>query len=324
MYMKKIFGLIAALILILGCDDGDMTFKTFDFSSANVEKCDNAIFKINSNGTEVLILNLDPSALINVSTLNPVTGKHEPRIINLGGTGSNTILYRNYATKITKDQLCGGVTSAPPNLLDEWKGEGALSIRTDAKINEKGKLTGYTHQITLKNISFNKGDETIIINDNLFGSIDSPLDITFNFIETDAEAPVIAPCTDYDLLFTRRLNEALILSLADGLPTTEGTKTIPLEGQVANSVIFKTFENTITDANICNLVTPPPTPKLKQQWRAKSGTITIITTKVAGNFTHEIRFMNITFSNITIPLETFNLSDIITVDPEKGYLFGKY
>ena len=323
MYMKKIFGLIAALILVLGCDDGDMTFKTFDFSSANVEKCDNAIFKINSNGTEVLILNLDPSVLINVSTLNPVTGEHVPRIINLGVTGSNTILYRNYATKITKDQLCGGVTSAPPNLLDEWKGEGTLSIRTDA-IVIKGKLTSYTHQITLKNISFNKGDETIIINDNLFGSIDSPLNITFDFVEEDAEAPVITPCTDYDLLFTRKGNEALILSLADDLPTTEGTKTIPLEGQVANSVIFKTFENTITDANICNLVTPPPTPKLLQQWRAKSGTISIITTKVAGNFTHEIRFMNITFSNITIPLETFNLSDIITVDPEKGYLFGKY
>ncbi|MNJ95190.1 hypothetical protein D3C87_128970 [compost metagenome] len=322
MYMKKIFGLIAALILVLGCDDGDMTFKTFDFSSANVEKCDNAIFKINSNGTEVLILNLDPSALINVSTLNPVTGKHEPRIINLGGTGSNTILYRNYESSVKAGQLCGGITTTPPNILDEWKGEGTLSIRTDI-IKTEGKLK-YTHQITLKNISFNKGDETIIINDNLFGSVDSPLDVTFNFVETGAEEPVITPCTDYDLLFTKRLNEALILSLADDLPTAEGIKTIPLENQITNSIIFKTFESTITDANICNLITPPPTPKLKQQWRAKSGTISIITTKVAGNFTHEIRFMDITFSNITTPAETFNLSDIITVDPQKGYLFGKY
>lgn len=323
MYMKKIFGLIAALILVLGCDDGDMTFKTFDFSSANVENCDNAIFKINQNKTEVLILNLDPSALINVSTYNPETKEHEPRIINLGGTGTNTILYRNYQSSVNAAQLCGGLTTAPPNLLDEWKGEGKLSIQTDAIII-KGKLTGYTHQITLKNVSFNKGDETIIINDNNFGSVTSKLDIIFNFVEDDAEEPVVLACTDYDLLFTRRLNEALILSLAEDLPTTVGTKTIPLENQTANSVIFKTYESTITNANICNLVTPPATPKLKQQWQAVLGTINITTTEVAGNLVHEIRFKNITFSNISTPQELFNLSDIIDVDAEKGYLFGKY
>lgn len=323
MYMKKIFGLIAALILVLGCDDGDMTFKTFDFSSANVENCDNAIFKINQNKTEVLILNLDPSALINVSTFNPETNKHEPRIINLGGTGTNTILYRNYASSVNAAQLCGGLTSAPPNLLDEWKGEGTLSIQTDAIII-KGKLTGYTHQIILRNVSFSKGDETIIINDNNFGSITRNLDITFNFVEDDAEEPVVLACTDYDLLFTRRLDEALILSLAEDLPTTVGTKIIPLEEQTVNSIIFKKYESTITNANICNLVTPPATPRLEQQWQAVLGTINIITTEVAGNLVHEIRFKNITFSNTSNALEIFNLSDIIEVDAEKGYLFGRY
>lgn len=322
--MKKILGLIAALILVLGCDDGDMTFKTFDFTSATAASCadSNILFKIKD--TEVLILELSPSALVNVSTLDPVTGKDIERLVTITGTG-NSITYRNYTGKVSNETLCNEIPPATPSVIDEWKGQGQLSIITRETKLPNGKLTGFQHQITLKNVTFTKGGETITINDNLFGTVDSKLNIVFNFVPQGADKPVVKQCSGTNgLIYTNQLNEALILSLPAGTFPTEPTiKPIDLKG-ISNPylVIFKVFESNVTNDYICNTII---TPVVKQHWQASSGQLIITTTagSIPGTLVHEIRLKDVIFSNVKNQNETFKLSDVIPASTE-NYLFGIY
>lgn len=329
MYMKKIFGLIAILIITMGCDDGDMIFKTFDFSSVqNVESCDNnstgntitntVIFKI--KGTEVIVLDLAPDALKNEATYDPVTQTDKPRDVTIDGV-KNKIKYTNYKGAVTKAMLCGGVLSTLPDVLDEWSGTGNLSIRTD-EVRKAGKLTGFTHQITLANISFKNGEETITINNNLFGSRLVELGIEFDFIPDNQENPKIQTCVNNSgLIYTSKGNEALIASLPAGtFPTIVSTKTIPLGGLTnQHLVVFKVFGSPVITDNICNTIV---TPIVKQHWPATSGQIVINTTAGVGNtLIHEIRLKDVKFTNSKG--EVLLISDIATTTSQ-GYLFGFY
>lgn len=319
--MKKILGLIAVLVLILGCDDGDMTFKTFDFTSAPTDKCPDSdiIFKIKD--TEVLILKLSAAALVNVSTFDPVTGENTPRLVDIGTSGS-TITYRNYTGKVSKETLCNEIPPASPSVIDEWIGQGKLSITTK-ETRLDGKLTGFQHQITLKNITFTKGEETITINENNFGTVDSKFDFTFNFIPKGADKPLVKQCDGANgLIYTINGNEALILSLPAGtFPTVPGTKSLDLKSLTTISrLIFKVFESTATRDYVCNTII---TPIVKQTWTAYDGEI-IITTKegaIPGSLEHEIRLKGVLFRNAKN--ETFKLSEVIPPSTE-NYLFGIY
>lgn len=317
--MKTFFGLIAVLLLIMGCDDGDMTFKTFDFSTASKESCldNNIIFKFKD--TEALILELSPTALIDSSTIDPATGNHIPRLVPIGGGANNGfITYRNYTGTVTKETLCNEIPPAFPSVIDEWKGEGQLSIIT-TEDRQDGKLKGFIHQITLKNVTFTKGGETITINDNIFGFVKSDLDIVFEFIPQGAVVPLVESC-DNGLIYTRKNNEALILSLPNGtLPTTVDTKTITLETENQILIVFKVFENAVSPNNICN---PIITPVVKQHWTVESGKMIIKTTAGEGDkLIHEIRLKDVVFENSKG--EKFKISDITAPAPD-GYLFGTY
>ncbi|HYD90274.1 MAG TPA: hypothetical protein VEA37_02165, partial [Flavobacterium sp.] len=97
--MKKIFCLIAALSLLSGCDDGDMTFKSFDFSGVTSQSCNNSNIYFKINGEEALILTLSDGALLNEETVDG------PREIAVG-SGGNTIIYRDYEGTVTSSMLC--------------------------------------------------------------------------------------------------------------------------------------------------------------------------------------------------------------------------
>lgn len=322
--MKKILGLIAALVLISGCDDGDMTFKTFDFTTATPANCtdSNVIFKIKD--TEVLILELTSSALVNVSTLDPKTGEDNPRLVDIGSSGNGIITYRNYTGTVSKETLCNEIPPASPSVIDEWKGQGQLSIITRETKSTDGRLTGFTHQITLKNVTFTKGDETITINNNVFGAIESKLNFNFDFVPQGAEVPLVKQCDGTNgLIYTINGNEALMLSLPAGtFPTVPGTKSIPLKGVSNQSlVIFKVFESIATKDYICSTIV---TPVVKQHWKASDGEIIITTTSgIGGSLVHKINLKNVVFSNVKNPNETFILSTVIPPSTE-DYLFGTY
>jgi hypothetical protein len=324
--MKKIFCLIAALVLITGCDDGDMSYKTFDFSGIEPVPCTTnnddpqssteIYYKISN--TESLVLTLAKGTLENTPT-----GNGDPQLITLGG--ANTLIYQNYVTKPTS--LC--TEAEIPASTETWKGQGTLSVSTyENTVNDK--LAGYIHKITLVNVTFKLegSDETITINNSLFGNVDFDFDFDFDFILPPATAPVVNLCPEGTLLYTFKNSEILSLNVTDFdtvFGNTSGTKTIAIpdtDGVDDATVLFNVYSSNVNQDNACAQGSNVPSLPT-QRWQLISGSIDIITTETGGAYKHEIYLKNAVFGSLLNTGDSFELDKVITVGPN-GYFFGTF
>lgn len=320
--MKKIFGLIAALILVMGCDDGEMSFNTFNFSSGNPARCGNSSLYYKINGSEVLIIDLSGNPLINVPTADG-----QPRLVTIGAT--NTITYRNYDGTPSAAAICNFPAPATPGVIEEWTGEGTIAIETDVVENSSGIVTGYSHKITLVDISFSNDGETTRIVDNEFGSVIVPIGFTFNF-GTEVTDLALTDCDENNLIFKRKSREALILNIDQSILADNvvgSTDTINITELEDEGVIFLLYDGSITDSHICSVIAPI-TPNIVERWEATAGTITISTVAASGGtgVDHKITFTNMVFTKVSDTSgQTFAISDLVAPEPgETGYYFGVY
>lgn len=337
--MKKIFSLIAVLVLLSSCDDGDMTFKTFDFSTATARRCTDVedgelFYKI--NGTEALIIQLADGQLIN--SPNIISGVNTAREITI--SGNNKITYVNYPTGTapTESTMCTRIDNGTAGSDEQWIGTGVITVLTTATVVE-GKITGYIHVVTLKNITFTKGSESITINNNNFGTITIPNPFTFNFSSDSSDpdaTPVIEGCTNNDYLFTIASANLLLLDLSDldaALEPGVIERPLVLTGNNPDRLYFTVYDGTVLTSRICDggaVTSPNPISNLRWSVIAPSGSATpsikIVTeVEVGSTYKSTVYLKNIVFANINKPTETFNLNDVaastITTD---GYLFGAY
>jgi len=316
--MKKILGLLA-LIFILSCDDGEMSFKTFNFGTGNPSICgdSNILYKI--NGTEVLILDLSAAGIV-----NSATPPGEPRLITLGS--GNTITYRNYSDTPTANVICSFPAPSTPSVREEWTGTGTIQIETVAVRNNSNILTGFSHKITLVDVSFSKDGKTTRIVDNDMGSIVIPLGYTFTFgSETDIFART---CPENNLVFRRNTRETVILDFPAGtFPST--VSDTPLDIDLSNltddrEVYFQVFDGTIADAHVCDVIRPV-SPNVIKRFAATSGTVRIFTENAPGGGTairHRIYLRNVVFANVSNINESFNIADVVAIPDDNGYVFG--
>ncbi len=313
--MKKIFALITVFIMLTGCDDGDIAFKTFNFPDDNVDLCSNTdihtYYKV--NGTEALVIELVDGALKNTIDI-PM-----PYTIAVGAGSSNKITYKNYSNKITS--YCTS-TESPAEV---WNGTGTLSVFT-AKNFKDGKLIGYSHVIELKNITFSKDDETITINNNSFGSIDVLFNFEFDFALPNQD-PKVLKCDDNSTsVYTTKDREVLFIdfnNFDEAFQNTNGTTEIPLgTNNNDNTLKFTLYDGTLTQNKICNPDSQGNiTPKSLEQWQATSGTVKIITAQIGtGEFENRIYLQDVTFLNPATD-DAFLLSDIVETTDD-GYFFG--
>ncbi|OIQ15388.1 MAG: hypothetical protein BM557_11510 [Flavobacterium sp. MedPE-SWcel] len=333
--MKKILALVA-LVLVFGCDDGDITVKSFDFSGASVSTCTQNNIYYKTNTTEALILEIAPSNLYNIESELDGTGSMIPREIAITTSGANKVLYRNYnGPASTTNLICntGDLTVTSPSVIEEWTGEGTILVTTQ-KDYTNGKLTGYIHNITLKQITFNSGNETIRINDNLFGSFTSPLG--FNFSYGDEETPIAVACetASEDRVYKTSGNDVIILNFPDNT-FVNVVGTLPIIELSADEedyeLLFKTYSGTVNSSIVCDLDT---TIDINQNWRASSGSIIVVTTEDdinPGTFFHEIRLKDVVFSRTDVTSgETFTLYEVLSeenaqeAEDNGGFLLGTY
>ncbi|MGQ2983784.1 hypothetical protein [Flavobacterium sp.] len=321
--MKKIFGLIAALILVMGCDDGEMSFNSFDFSAGTPSLCSQSNIYYKINGSEVLLIDLSGTPLTNVATQ-----PGQPRMITI--EGGNSITYRNYSDTPSSGSICSFPAPASPTVLEEWTGEGTISVITTVIRNTSDIVTGYSHKITLVDLSFSKDGETTRIVNNEFGSITIPIGFTFNFgIETtDLD---LRSCDENDLVYKRKAGEVLILNLDPSrYPSSVGTTgPIDVATLTDEGVLFLVYNGSIGDGHICDVIAPV-SPTIRERWEAISGTITIITEEVPGGtgaLQYKIRFSNnMVFEKVSDTTgQTFILSDLVVpISGETDYYFGLY
>jgi hypothetical protein len=313
--MKKILGLMAFL-LIMGCDDGDMTFQTFDFSDATASSCESGIiYKV--NGSEVLMLNLAETNFVNSETPDD-----DPRIVNINST--NGMIYRKYNGPVTNANalLCQNPGASTPVIAEEWIANGGtIEISTNENTDDHDDdpltpniVTGYTHTIFLRSISFSRGDETIIITDNEFGDYVTSLPYSFNFNGTNVAVDICDE--DPERLFITNQDEALIMNLdtAELFPnaTTDGTpRTKVLDTDNTFTLEIYTTAS-IQDAHICDPLNAPIEPQRIGRWRARAGgTISVTTTQTGDEYTHIITLVDVTFENEQNVTETFRRQNYV-------------
>jgi len=316
--MKKIFGLFAMLFLLTGCDDGDITFKSFNFTNATAQACTNSgiIYKV--QGSEALLLQLAPNTLINAENKNEV-GDDIPRMITLGG--SNTLVYRTYNGPVSSTSICSAVPPANPAVVEEYSAQagGMLSVITKAVRNSQNVLTGYNHVITIINATFSREEESIIITDNVFGSFISPVTYRFDF-EDEASNVTLQSCGNFnDGIFTVNGDEALVFDIQPfDFPTSNTITEIDFGAtSETRAISFIEYNGTAVSTLFCDLV-PPITPVATKRWEAESGKLRIETNVVGGATYEHVFFLdNVTFSNTLNSLEKF------VVNKTGGYRVGK-
>lgn len=319
--MKNIIGLFALLLILTGCDDGDMTFKSFNFDTGTVQSCtDNGvIYKV--QGNEALLLQTAATTFINAESKNDL-GEIVAREIQIG-SGMN-LIYRTYSGPVAGGSICSAVPPASPSVVDEYIAQpgGTISIKTEKRTNDEGVVTGYNHIITIVNAIFTKGEESIIISNNVFGSFVTPVTYRFDFLD-DEDSINIQRCADAPKgqAFTVNGDEALQFILRpQTLPTpTEATTTIIDFGLTTESsdIIFSEYSGTALATLFCDVV-PPITPVVTKQWEAISGNLRIETTVVGGStYEHVLYLDNVTFMNRLINTEQF------TINTTGGYRLGK-
>jgi hypothetical protein len=162
--MKKIIGLLLITALLNSCDDGDLTQENINFDGIAVQKCtqNSLLFKLNEN--EALIF--DATAII-----FPTETSDQELIISQ----ANRVIYRFYNNLVTAATICEIIPPATPVVSDEWIAtDGNIIIKTTANktppdTDNSTRITGYSHNITFKNITFIKSNGTQVYETFTFG-----------------------------------------------------------------------------------------------------------------------------------------------------------
>lgn len=318
--MKKIFLALLALTLFTGCDDGDMTFKTFNFSAGAVPSfCTDSrgtIYQI--NGSEVLLFKLDANLLLNVPS-PMVDGVYQATRVTVG-SGTNRMYYRTYSSTPNAATFCG--SSGTPNLVEEWPGNGTLLIITTEVRGADGKLTGYQRQITIESATFSNGEQEVTITGNTLLAFTEILNYSFDFPED-----LVSTCST-TLAYKSNAEQSLELYLENPayLSGTAQLEDINLNDDLLpqednNNLYFRKFNTAVTRNNICSGL--PSGTVQTQLWRAISGTLKIIPTpdsEDSSRTDYEIRLYNAVFSNSAAPTELYSPINTTGFD---YYLMGK-
>jgi hypothetical protein len=303
--MKRILGLLAIVLFINACDDGDLTVDTIDFADVPVQKCSQKDLLYKISDSKMMILAIPATTFV-----NDETPENDPIEVPIGG--DIKVVYRQYNGSPSSSNICDIVTAATPNLIEEWNAvSGVIKITSTAikSVNATTgitQITGYRHYIVFEDIVFLKPDNTTQTYTGapfVFGNYNaSQSPLAFGFDNEAAKST----CAGDNRIFNFNSSEAFILDLSDfaTLFQNEVTST-PRSAFISatNKVNYKLFSGTINNDYFCT--TPiPALPTLNQDWIANDGDSTTgtgiievtTTTSTPGFFQHTIRLKKVTMS----------------------------
>ena len=308
-------------MLFSSCDDGIIKVENLDFTNAATNTCGNIVYKLNDN--EALLISL-PEDVYNSAFLNQPTPLGQPKIISI--SAENKVLYRFYDGTISSQTICSAIPPISPQPQEEWIGmSGTMQITTTAQIEPNPdfiggqKIAAYRHQITFKNITFQKESGNQFYETFVFGVFQRSADaISFIFDEN------LEKCSNSNLIFNIAGSSALTLKIDPALIVNQIT---PLDqprigylGADQNLIQYKKFAAVVTPSYFCG-TTFPTIPAIVETYsgdpeaQGVSGTIEVTTTTSGAGFVHEIHFKNVTLKS------TLGVSFLIADDYNYGQLF---
>nr|WP_315157466.1 hypothetical protein [uncultured Flavobacterium sp.] len=287
--MKRFLGILFLVVMISGCDDGDLFLEDINFDKATVATCTNndIIYKLNEK--EALLLEL-PGFIFPSET--------KTQEVTIGG--SNRVVYRFFNGTVKADNICETIPPATPIVVDQWTAQAggkivitSTPIKSTDATNNSTKITGYNHYIVLKNITFQKTNGTQVYDEFIFGDYTTTVtSIPFAFTKT------LGQCATSKQVYNFINGEALTLNnIEAGLIKNEvtalNTPRTALIGSTTNSLIYRSYTGLLTENYFCTTPTPA-TPTLFQEWKAASGVantegiIEVTTTTFGTGFKHTI------------------------------------
>ena len=164
--MKKL-GLLVLLVLIGSCDDGDFNVPSFNFDDVSINDCGNLVLhKINSSGTEALILKLNQDNTDNIFFKTAVVDQ----TLSVSESGQNSMSYRIFDGKVTSSYFCQDIPVTTPIVTSEWAGNGELIINNTITLDDEDTVLSATEDLN---------------NDNDLTNDDTDGDGYPNYIDTD-------------------------------------------------------------------------------------------------------------------------------------------
>ena len=285
--MKRVLSLLVFSMFLNGCDDGDLIQENIDFEDVTAQKCttNNIIYKLKES-----------EALIFEAT--GVTFPTETTSQELNISSSNRVIYRFYNGTVTASTICESIPPATPIVTGQWTATGGkivintTAVKTTDETDNSTKITGYNHNITFKNVTFDKGNGTQVYETFAFGDYlisATPLPLAFN--------KTLEQCSSSKQLYDYNSSEALILDVDSALIVNEATPlNAPRTGLISdtkNKLTYRLFSGLVTDAYFCN-TTFPATPVVTEEWIAvagianTSGIIEVTTTVFGNGFKHTV------------------------------------
>lgn len=314
--MKRVFSLLVFVLLLNGCDDGNLTLETIDFEDAPTLSCNtnNIIYKLKEK--EALLLEIPKTIFKNEPTV-PET----PTVIDIDNS-TYRVVYRFYNGTVAADNICNTIAPATPIVTDQWTATSGKIEITTTTITATGTIpgstviTGYNHHIVFKNITFDKGNGTQVYETFPFGDYITPAStLPFGFDKNVEQCSVSKDVYNYtssEALTLENLDATLIVNAETPLNTPRTA----LIGSVKNKLIYRLYSNgVLTPSYFCNLIAPP-LPTISEEWNGVNGVsgvsgIIEVTTIKSGTtaFKHNIVIKNATLMK---GKSSFKLGDVYT------------
>lgn len=300
--MKKYASLLLFALILNGCDDGDLTVDTIDFSNESIkaQTCDplnnNLIYKLKPQ--ESLLIQLPDNSI-----------KNDPSVYSYDIDNSiYRVVYRAYDGTVATANICGTIPPKTPNITEEWIGTaGKIEITTvsvpgAASTDGSTTIAGYNHTIVFRNITFAKPAGDQVEAEYVFGNFGT----SYTAPNTVFTNPVQQCTNTSKQVYNYNASSALTIDnidpelLVNSITTTPRTGLINANG-TTNKVLLRTYINgTLTQGYFCN-TTIPSTPSVSETWIAQdgianaSGIIEVTTSLVGTNiYTHTIVLKNVT------------------------------
>ncbi len=297
--MKKILGLLAFVLLLNGCNDGDVKVQNISFENVVASStCSNLVYKI--KGNETLIITTDLLAAFK----NEITAVGVPRSIAIGTTAK--VIYRNYNGVPTGNSFCVTPPQAYPSVVEEWNAiGGTMEVTTTAQITtdivtNATRIVGYNHFIVFKNVTFQKPSGSQVYSSFVFGNFATSTTLTFPFGTPIALTRCSSGMTN--TVYGRYGSEAIVINNIDPnliINTVTPAIRTGLIGNAINIISYKIYNATLPIDFFCAVI-PPTVPTFLEQWNADAGTSNIIgsievTTVTNGpQFIHQIHLKGAT------------------------------
>jgi hypothetical protein len=319
--MKRVFGLLAFMLALNGCNDGNLIQEDINFEDIATQSCtsNDIIFKLKEK--EALLLEIPASSFVNESSTvgSPVT---------IDISSSNRVVYRFYDGVVALNNICETIAPATPIVTDQWSATAGkiqiftIAVKTRNATENSTRITGYKHNIVFKNITFAKKNGTQVYETFPFGDyVTSTTTLPFLFDKT------VQKCSSSNLVYNSTSSEALTLDIDPSLivnaVTPLNSPRTGIIGTSTNVLSYRLFTGLLTGDYFCGSTTPT-TPTISQQWDAingvsgVSGTIEVTTTTNGPSaFKHTIVLKKVTLKkgNSSFLLgDNYTYGDLLTTN----------